>query len=75
MPMNRKMLPWLVMASGISAFPVLAQNATDYDLLVGSYTQGKSEGIYRYRFDSHSGRIDLQPRQVLKGSAPPVCGQ
>lgn len=68
--MNRKMLPWLVMASGISAFPVLAQSVTDYDLLVGSYTQGKSEGIYRYRFDSHSGRIDLQPRQVIKSENP-----
>jgi len=68
--MNRKILPWLVMASGLVAFPVLAQNMTDYDLLVGSYTQGKSEGIYRYRFDSQSGKIDLQPRQVIKSENP-----
>lgn len=68
--MNRKILPWLVMASGLAAFPVLAQSMTDYDLLVGSYTQGKSEGIYRYRFNSQSGKIDLQPRQVIKSENP-----
>lgn len=68
--MNRKTLPWLVMVCGISAFPVLAQNVTDYDVLVGTYTQGKSEGIYRYRFDSQSGKIDLQPRQVIKSENP-----
>ena len=68
--MNRKTLPWLVMVCGISAFPVLAQNVATYDVLVGSYTQGKSEGIYRYRFDSQSGKIDLQPRQVIKSENP-----
>lgn len=68
--MNRKTLPLLVMVCGISAFPVLAQNVADYDVLVGSYTQGKSEGIYRYRFDSQSGKIDLQPRQVIKSENP-----
>lgn len=68
--MNRKTLPLLVMVCGISAFPVLAQNVADYDVLVGSYTQGKSEGIYRYRFDSQSGKIDLQPRQVSKSENP-----
>ncbi|MEB0077560.1 lactonase family protein [Pseudomonas sp. CCI3.2] len=68
--MNRKILPWLVIASGLTAFPVLAQNMTDYDLLVGAYTQGKSEGIYRYRFDSKTGQIDAQPRQVIKSENP-----
>jgi len=68
--MNRKTLPWLVMVCGISAFPVLAQNVATYDVLVGSYTQGKSEGIYRYRFDSQSGKIDSQPRQVIKSENP-----
>jgi 6-phosphogluconolactonase (cycloisomerase 2 family) len=68
--MNSKILPWLVMASGIIAFPVLAQSVTDYDVLVGSYTQGTSEGIYRYRFDSQSGKIDPQPRQVIKSENP-----
>ena len=68
--MNRKILPWLVMASGLTAFPVLAQNMTDYDLLVGAYTQGKSEGIYRYRFDSKTGQIDATPRQVIKSENP-----
>jgi len=68
--MNSNILPWLVLASGITAFPALAQNMTETDLLVGSYTQGKSEGIYRYRFDTQSGKIDLQPRQVIKSENP-----
>lgn len=41
-----------------------------YDLLVGTYTQGSSLGIYRYRFDSTSGQIDPQPRQVLPSANP-----
>jgi 6-phosphogluconolactonase len=41
-----------------------------YDLLVGTYTQGSSLGIYRYRFDSASGQIDPQPRQVLPSANP-----
>jgi 6-phosphogluconolactonase len=68
--MNPKILPWLLLAGGLTAFPVLAQNMTDYDVLVGSYTQGKSEGIYRYRFDTKSGKLDAQPRQVIKSENP-----
>ncbi len=39
-------------------------------LLVGSYTDGTSQGIYRYRFDTRSGQIDAKPRQVVKSVSP-----
>ncbi|WP_449434076.1 lactonase family protein [Pseudomonas putida] len=39
-------------------------------LLVGSYTDGDSQGIYRYHFDSQSGRIDPAPQQVVKSVSP-----
>lgn len=39
-------------------------------LLVGSYTDGTSQGIYRYSFDTRSGQIDAKPRQVVKSVSP-----
>ncbi|MFJ4054088.1 MULTISPECIES: lactonase family protein [unclassified Pseudomonas] len=39
-------------------------------LLVGSYTDGASQGIYRYLFDSKTGRIDPTPQQVVKSVSP-----
>lgn len=39
-------------------------------LLVGSYTDGTSQGIYRYSFDTRSGHIDATPRQVVKSVSP-----
>ena len=39
-------------------------------LLVGSYTQGSSQGIYRYEFDPHSGLIGDKPVQVVKSENP-----
>ncbi|MFG0541908.1 lactonase family protein [Pseudomonas sp. YQ_5] len=39
-------------------------------LLVGSYTDGASEGIYRYQFDDKAGRIDPTPQQVVKSVNP-----
>ena len=39
-------------------------------LLVGSYTDGASQGIYRYRFDEKTGRIDPAPQQVVKSVSP-----
>ncbi|MEX5351216.1 lactonase family protein [Pseudomonas juntendi] len=39
-------------------------------LLVGSYTDGASQGIYRYRFDSDSGQVDAKPLQVVKSVSP-----
>ena len=50
--MPHKILPWLAMASAMSAFTLQAQTMTDSELLLGSYTQGTSEGIYRFGFDS-----------------------
>ncbi|WP_263264598.1 lactonase family protein [Pseudomonas sp. RIT-PI-S] len=47
----------------------LAQ-ATTYDLLVGSYTQGSSEGLYRLSFDSQSGQLASAPVQVIKADNP-----
>ena len=47
----------------------LAQ-ATSYDLLVGTYTQGTSQGIYRLTFDSDTGQIARTPAQVVKTDNP-----
>ncbi|WP_268797184.1 lactonase family protein [Pseudomonas huanghezhanensis] len=68
--MTRKILPWLLMASSISAFPLQAKTMTEYDLLVGSYTAGASEGIYRFGFDATTGKLDATPRQVIKSENP-----
>ncbi|WP_248919333.1 lactonase family protein [Pseudomonas entomophila] len=39
-------------------------------LLVGSYTDGGSQGIYRYDFDERAGQIATQPQQVVKSVSP-----
>jgi 6-phosphogluconolactonase (cycloisomerase 2 family) len=39
-------------------------------LLVGSYTDGASQGIYRYQFDEQRGHIDPTPQQVVKSVSP-----
>ncbi|MGN8250798.1 lactonase family protein [Pseudomonas sp. SMV7] len=48
----------------------LSLNAPAATLLVGSYTDGASQGIYRYRFDSKAGHIDPTPLQVVKSVSP-----
>ncbi|MHC6224774.1 lactonase family protein [Pseudomonas sp. X10] len=48
----------------------LALNAHAAVLLVGSYTDGGSQGIYSYRFDPQAGRIDSTPLQVVKSDNP-----
>lgn len=68
--MTRKFLPLLAFAGAMSAFPIQAQSMTEYDVLIGSYTQGASEGIYRYRFDSQTGKLDSKPLQVIKTDNP-----
>jgi len=68
--MTRKLLPLLTLVSAMSALPLQAQSMTDYDVLIGSYTQGASEGIYRYRFDSQTGKLDAKPLQVIKSENP-----
>ncbi|MCO7516033.1 lactonase family protein [Pseudomonas guariconensis] len=48
----------------------LAIDAHAATLLVGSYTEGASQGIYRYAFDTRSGRIEPKPQQVVKSVSP-----
>lgn len=48
----------------------LSLNAPAATLLVGSYTDGASQGIYRYRFDSKAGHIEPTPLQVVKSVSP-----
>jgi 6-phosphogluconolactonase len=68
--MSPTLLRWMALASVISAAPLQAQPMTDVDLLVGTYTQGKSEGIYRLGFNRETGQIDATPRQVIKSENP-----
>jgi 3-carboxymuconate cyclase len=68
--MPHKILPWLAMASAMSAFTLQAQTMTYSELLLGSYTQGASEGIYRFGFDSKTGMISPKPLQVIKTENP-----
>jgi len=44
--------------------------AESVQLLVGSYTAGQSQGIYRLAFDSRTGQIDAKPLQVIKSENP-----
>lgn len=60
----------LLMAGSVGAMGVQAAPLETYELLVGTYTQGQSQGIYRLQFDSHSGQIDTKPLQVIKTSNP-----
>lgn len=68
--MSRPLLPWLVLASIFSVLPAHAQDNADLDLLVGTYTQGDSQGLYRMGFNSQTGLIDTQPRQVVVSENP-----
>ncbi|WP_430365004.1 lactonase family protein [Trinickia sp. NRRL B-1857] len=54
----------LAFACALASAPAMAQqdapaaaNAGVYDLLVGTYTAGKSHGIYVYRFDASNGQV------------------
>ncbi|MBV7571015.1 lactonase family protein [Pseudomonas sp. PDM27] len=60
----------LLMAGSIGAMGVQAASAEDYQLLVGSYTAGQSQGIYRLAFDSSTGQINARPLQVVKSENP-----
>jgi len=60
----------LLMAGSIGAMGVQAASAEDYQLLVGSYTAGQSQGIYRLAFDSTTGQINARPLQVVKSENP-----
>src|SRR5690349_13832880 len=60
----------LLMAGSIGAMGVQAASAEDDQLLVGSYTAGQSQGIYRLAFDSTTGQINARPLQVVKSENP-----
>ncbi|MDZ3990648.1 6-phosphogluconolactonase [Pseudomonas sp. Teo4] len=54
----------------VASFMSLLIDAHAETLLVGSYTDGASQGIYRYHFDSKSGHIDPTPLQVVNSVSP-----
>ena len=60
----------LLIAGSIGAMGVQAASADDYQLLVGSYTAGQSQGIYRLNFDSATGQLDAKPLQVVNSKNP-----
>ncbi|SEN16562.1 6-phosphogluconolactonase, cycloisomerase 2 family [Pseudomonas sp. ok272] len=60
----------LLIAGSIGAMGVHAAPAERHELLVGSYTQGQSQGIYQLSFDSHRGQLDATPLQVVKSANP-----
>lgn len=57
-------------ATAIGLMTPTANAAPTYQLLVGTYTQGSSEGIYRYPFDAGTGLIDPHAQQVFKSANP-----
>jgi 6-phosphogluconolactonase (cycloisomerase 2 family) len=60
----------LLIAGSIGAMGLQTAFAEDYPLLVGSYTAGQSQGIYRMSFDSATGQINPKPLQVIKSENP-----
>jgi 6-phosphogluconolactonase len=60
----------LLIAGSVGAMGVQAAPADDFQLLVGSYTAGQSQGIYRLNFDSVTGQINAEPLQVIKTENP-----
>jgi 6-phosphogluconolactonase (cycloisomerase 2 family) len=68
--MTPRLLPWLALASSLTVFSAQAKPMTDYDVLVGAYTAGASEGIYRYGFNTQTGQFEAKPRQVITSENP-----
>ncbi|MCM2462682.1 lactonase family protein [Pseudomonas sp. CG7] len=60
----------LLMAGSVGAMGVQADTSERHQLLVGSYTAGQSQGIYRLQFDSRTGQIAANPLQVIKTDNP-----
>ena len=67
--MMRKFWP-LLMAGSVGAMSVQAAPADIHELLVGSYTAGTSEGIYRLQFDSSTGQFSGKPVLAAKTANP-----
>ena len=65
----RKLWPLLI-AGSVGAMGVQAAPAEHYQVLVGSYTAGQSQGIYRLGFDSVRGQLEAKPLQVVKSENP-----
>ncbi len=65
----RKLWPLLI-AGSVGAMGVQAAPAEHYQVLVGSYTAGQSQGIYRLDFDSVRGQLEAKPLQVVKSENP-----
>jgi 6-phosphogluconolactonase (cycloisomerase 2 family) len=64
------MLPLIrLTALAMTALP-LGAAATSHDLLVGSYTEGERPGLYAYRFDSTTGKLEGKPWQQLRLDNP-----
>ncbi|ARU87930.1 lactonase family protein [Pseudomonas sp. M30-35] len=60
----------LLSISSLCACTTSPTMPNQYDLLIGSYTQGTSQGIYRYHYDNQTGRIGEQPEQVISAANP-----
>ncbi|WP_312936909.1 lactonase family protein [Pseudomonas sp.] len=56
-----------LLSTGLMSLTLHSHAAT---LLVGSYTDGDSHGIYRYHFDPTQGQIDATPLQVVRAANP-----
>ncbi|MFC6340014.1 beta-propeller fold lactonase family protein [Pseudomonas sp. CCM 7891] len=67
--MMRRFWP-LLMAGSVGAMSVQAAPVDTYELLVGTYTAGTSEGIYRLQFDSRSGQFSGKPVLAAKTENP-----
>lgn len=61
----------LASALGVAATGATAANQpTQFDVLIGTYTGATSKGIYRYRFDSATGQLGAKPLQVVDSENP-----
>lgn len=56
-----------LLTASLMSLTISAHAAT---LLLGSYTDGASQGIYRYHFDDKAGQIGPTPLQVVKSVSP-----
>src|SRR5260221_14769379 len=55
MTLSMKKITLLITLFCISFFAFSQNSADDHYLLIGTYTSGKSEGIYVYKFNSQTG--------------------
>lgn len=59
----------LPLMTTVTAGCASAQNANEHYMLIGTYTSGKSEGIYVYKFNSNTG--EFSPVSIAKGIKNP----